>query len=440
METPLSQYSINSDEPHFHLGASSSTYGYRSQYFQEFGVQGSGNAAIGPIIGDTEFVGAVGLAPKGSTGFFDVPEGVVGVRSKNSNVSFLFGRHKTTWSELDQDWNQGIWQPRNRWDYLNPIPVGLIGGFFKIETPLVTTELFASPIFLPETGAPSTLENGTFVSNSPWFRPPSPFMSFNQQLVPIKYAMEPFSAGDLISKFGASARMRVGHRDSGPYLQLAGGYKPMNQLMIGYDGLLNLSSQEANIRLKPTVGYQRLVGVDGGILNWNGISQKFSILSETALMPPVSDNFTYQQAANAMSYSTTTQWTWNERDRSVVSLGYLRRIGGNSGDLGSLASAPGQSIFEDRYTFSSAAKLGVATGFGFMNWSKLFVQSDLAYDFLNQMEVFKLKFTFQAREDLAFLLGTDLLGSQLPSDVYSQNWIRSFSYNDRVYGGMTYVF
>ncbi|MCM0606069.1 MAG: hypothetical protein KA715_08265 [Xanthomonadaceae bacterium] len=422
------------------LSFSSTLYGYRSLYQQEFNAHGIGKAQIGAVKGDLEFFGTLGVQPKGTSGFFDVAEGAVGIAPKGAPVSVMFGRHKVTWSELDQEWATGIWAPRNRWDYLRPIEVGLIGGFVQVKTPLVTTEIFASPIFLPEAGAPSTLSNGAFTSNNPWFVPPTPFLSFNQQLVPVKYSMDSFNIGELISKFGVSGRMRVGRADTGPYLQLAGGYKPMNQIMLGYDGLLNLASQEANIKLKPTVGYQRLVGVDGGLLNWNGISQRFSILSETAIIPPNSDGYTYSQAQNAMSYSTHTRFSLSDRNSAFMSVGYLRRVGGNSGDKGKDA-IPGESIFEDRYTYSSAFKLAVASNLEFMNLAAIYAESDLTYDLVEQQEVFRVKLTYnKPQSNVSLLIGMDLLGSQLPSSVYNQSWIRSFNYNDRVYGGVSYVF
>lgn len=431
--------SSTTNEPGFHLSLGSSTYGYKSSFQQEFQAHGIGRARGSLGRADAEFFGTIALQPKGTSGFFDVAEGSFGYEHEKGRVSLLVGRHKSIWSELDHEWSLGIWEPRNRWDYLRPIEVGLIGGFLSVNTPLVRAEVFASPIFLPEAGPPSQLENGTFNSNNPWFSPPAPFLSFNQQLVPIRYGMDSFNAMELISKFGASGKVRVGRENSGPYLQLSGAYKPMNQLMLGYDGLLNLASQEANIKLKPAVGYQRLVGVDGGLLNWNRFSQKISVLSETALMPPNTDGYTYRQASNAISYSTQTRYTLNESTSSFLSLGYMRRLGGNTGDKGKDAVA-GESIFEDRYTFSSAMKLAVASDLSFMSLGSFFAESDLTYDFIDQSEIFRLKLTYRPQYNLSFMLGTDLLGTQMPAGSYSQSWIRSFNYNDRVYGGVSYVF
>lgn len=415
-------------------------YGYRSQQQQTLQLSTQGHVNLLNLIQVRgEGFALLGAGTKDPMNVIDAPEAYVGLGSSSFPIGIQVGRKKVTWNQADDLWEMGVWQPRNRWDYIDPLPVGLVGGFLSWRTPLVSTDIFASPGFLPEAGPASALNNGKFNSSSPWFQPPSPYLSFNQQLVPIRYSIDTYDVMQIVKNAGFSGRMRVGLQDQGPFLQVAGAYKPMNQLMLGYDGVLNLGSQEANIRLRPSVAYHRLVGVDGGLQNWNGLSQKFSVLGETVLMPSHADGYTYRQASDALTWMSDTSFELNKDYQTTFRLGFLRRLGGNAPDKGKDAR-PGESIFEDRYPFTSAARIGASSRLGFLNLEKVSAKTELTYDFLMQSEIYRLQLNYQPAAQWNLVLGADILGSQLPAEVYSQDWIRSFSINDRVYGGVSYVF
>src|SRR5205814_9510507 len=73
------------------------------------------------------------LAPAKPQPFFEMPEAYVGTTREQSDLQIAAGRKLEHWNRLDDDWRLGIWQPRYRWDYLDPETVGLTGAFFHFE-------------------------------------------------------------------------------------------------------------------------------------------------------------------------------------------------------------------------------------------------------------------------------------------------------------------
>src|SRR5690606_33789215 len=65
--------------------------------------------------------------------YFGIPEFYMKPRQLAPGIDLTIGRQKRVWSELDQEFNLGVWQPQLRWDYLAPIQQGLTGVFFDIS-------------------------------------------------------------------------------------------------------------------------------------------------------------------------------------------------------------------------------------------------------------------------------------------------------------------
>ena len=187
--------------------------------------------------------------------------------------SFFGGRKRFAWSALDSYWSLGLFQPRFRWDYLNEKENGLLGLFTGYQTEMFSVLVFASPVFIPEQGAPFDISSGSCKSSSPWFScPPSSFLLFNEP-TNVSFTLDIPPVRRLVFHAGAGATMKVG-RDQGAFGRLSYAHKPMNQLLLSFEGPINFSSQSVPAIIRPRVLYHDLAGLD---LGWNG--DRYSVVA-----------------------------------------------------------------------------------------------------------------------------------------------------------------
>src|SRR5690606_38912628 len=98
-------------------------------------------------------------------------------RLKSSNI--WIGRHRHNWSSADEFWSIGTWQPRFRWNYLEPEQNGFTGFFYSNNLSDQTSlHLFTSALFVPDLAANYREEDGRILSKSPWFKTPPPVVDF----------------------------------------------------------------------------------------------------------------------------------------------------------------------------------------------------------------------------------------------------------------------
>ncbi|MBI3535497.1 MAG: hypothetical protein HY072_08465, partial [Deltaproteobacteria bacterium] len=348
--------------------------------------------------------------------YLEIPESYVSTSSLLGFAQFQIGRKIEIWNKLDDYWALGIWQPRFRWDYLNPQQVGLIGGFFKVNTPYFQFLTFASSSFLPERGANMEYVDGRYVSASRWFSGlPSQAELFGV-LVPIQYQLVMPSLGQLTSHPGVSFLARVG-RIRGFWSSAAFALKPMNQLLIGYEGAIDLNSQALGVTLHPRVAYHQLYSLDAGYVgekwgNW------ISVLRENPIRDITPATWTTQEVSDALALSTGVDLELYKTngDASKLGLSYLRVFGGNALDNGPFAKAS-QSTFEPRYPFINAISIKFNTH---VPWISSYLKewsSELAavvqgiYDFNQQGSIVTAQLKYSFKNSFIVNLGMDVISS-----------------------------
>ncbi|MCB0364494.1 MAG: hypothetical protein H6624_03450 [Bdellovibrionaceae bacterium] len=176
-----------------------------------------------------------------------VPEAYVGWSTNREEFHFGLGRRRVNWSFADQEWKLGLWQPLFKWDYLRPQEQGLIGVFLRSEINDWEVVGFASPLFLPDQGPQFTLTDGNFESGNRWFLPPQNQIEVFKNSSAIYYQLDKPRVEDVIFQSSWAFRVRKGSPESGFWLQWSTTNKPMNQLQLGLEGYHSLA-------LTPTVG------------------------------------------------------------------------------------------------------------------------------------------------------------------------------------------
>ena len=365
-----------------------------------------------------------------------------GTSRRLSSVQLLSGRKLVSWNQLDERWKLGVWQPCFRWDYLNPETVGLIGAFLTINQPIFQAVLFGSPIFIPERGAPIEFKDGRVRSDSPWFLQPNSTVNVFGQNTKISYSLAATPVQEIIAHPGAGAMARIGEKE-GPWTSAAYAYKPMNQLLMGYDGYLSIPSDSIIATIYPRVAYHHVGSVEAGF-SAKPVSAWLSVFGERPERDMTPASWTTQEVSQALAVGSAIDFEVYKRGRyvTVIDMSYLRQWGGDAPDTGPLAS-DGMSSFESRYRFKHALTVGLRTPFhGLLGrWSRdLSANSRVTYDTKSLSQMVSTELKYRAQESWTVGVGADLLTSGPAESSSDPDFISKYRSNDRIHGGVTYAF
>ncbi|MFL5812086.1 MAG: hypothetical protein ACJ763_00795 [Bdellovibrionia bacterium] len=409
---------------------------------------------------------AIAMAPlskqDSTQAYIEMPEGYISTSSKIEVAKISLGRKLEDWNHLDEEWRLGIWQPRYRWDYLRPDTVALTGITVEVERPLFKAVIFGTPISIPERGVPISNDNGQLISDSPWFISPPRKIQVMDRDTPLKYDLQIPSMSKLLLHPAGSAMVRIGDK-MGPWIAGGYAYKPMNQLLLSYQGQLvvdgNRSTVDvADVPVAPRVVYHHLISAEAGF-NHEIVSGWISSLIDRPghdYGPELTRTWTEQTVTRAISISPTLQFhiTDQKENQMKAALSYLYQDGGNGPDVSGDGNAllGGQSVFESRYPYQSALKAGgelempgLLSTIGIHNSGTVVVASSLLYDTKNHGSILSMDFKYLPSTRWEIGLGADVLGSQDPkggagSNETPNDFIGRYQANDRVRAGVRYVF
>lgn len=389
--------------------------------------------------------------------FFEVPEAYLATSESLGPVQIKIGRKLEQWSSLDEIWEMGIWQPRFRWDYLRPESVGLGGVFLSVHQPAVQFTVMGSPGFIPERGVQVAFENGAVTSESPWFLPPPSEISVLGHKTAVSYNLILPRVSEVVRRPGVNVQLRFGE-ETGPWIAAAYAYKPMNQLLLAYDGYLQLNDQgdkKATATVFPRLLYHHLNSLEAGIRQ-SSFRASVSALSERPVRDKTPAGWTTQEVEPALAVSPSVNFSLQgANDESAqIGLSYLRVWGGSAPDGGAGGSfvSSGGSVFESRYPFAQAAQFNLQTNLAALhpswNWGRrINLDTRLLQDIRNQGTLLSWEMRFHPQSHLELALGADILGA-LGSDSHpdsalsspSTNFIDRYRKNDRFHAGISYVF
>jgi hypothetical protein len=386
--------------------------------------------------------------------FFSVQELYTSMQFQNDHLTVSAGRKIEFWSQLDQDWQLGLWEPKsNLVDSLRPVNQGLTGFFTKAEVGEWEILGFASPIFIPTMSPEITEKNGELVSDSRWYKTPASSGDVLNKDTRFVYSLSTPEVGKLIGNPGAALRVKYGGRSSGFWGSMNYARKPINSLFVKYDYnlILHTSGSQAEIEVSPAVGYHRLYGADVGWFFENGLISASFLRDEPELDLPKNDRGSdgeaatdwVQQSPGALkmygAHTETNISTAWFTDPVGVSLDYLKAEQELTVDLDESGTQRG-ALLPYRLNFTNAAS--VRTTFSTVAFSKpLLTSFRYLRDFDQNGSLWTLIAQYLPRKDWALHAGVDILGVDNDSANNSdQRFLNLFRANDRFFGGLSYVF
>lgn len=360
------------------------------------------------------------------------------------------GRKIEFWSEVDSNWDLGIWQPYTSIDALRPQRQGLLGLFLRLQNEWLDFLAFATPYFVPTMGPEVKEKNGSLEADSRWYRSPSSSFPINGKETRLVYSLDVPEISKLVENPGRGFRLRLGE-EQGAWMSTSYGYKPINSLVLKYKSKLFLPEKDPNtgeITIQPDVLYHEVMGTDFGYqdTDWN-----FSVsYLHDRPYPGQADPGWVMQSPEGLSAQSIhlelnsellaeLDWVQKYFYSLKFSVDYLQVTGGRIHDFDSTGQETG-AIFEQRLNFLNALQMKLKKDATL--WGRSF-QSQIKYlrEYEQHGTLWGLEFQYFPKKQWALVVGADALGVDDDRDENTDSrFLNQFRANDRVYGGVNYVF
>jgi hypothetical protein len=359
----------------------------------------------------------------------------------NDRSQIAVGRKLEFWSQVDQDWQLGLWQPLATYDALRLQDQGLTGVFYKQKFDDFELLGFGSPIFIPTMGPEVQEKNGDLVYDNRWNRSPSSTFMLYQTATRIVYSLDSYDVGHLIQNPGAGMRLRMGGDREGLWTSANYGYKPINSITLQYEKSLDINSQTGDVTVGPNVAYHQIFGGDLGYKYSRGMVA-LSYLQDLPDPKKPTDDWVLQNPHGLQAYGVHADQSYDVvgfLNPVTVTLGYLKVIGGDFTDYDS-SGTPQGAIFNQRMNFTNSALVRMDF-VSFIAAKKLTTTVKFQRDFDQQGSLFHAELNYFPTKSVALLLGGDVLGVDNDSvNNTDSGFLNQYRANDRIYGGMSYVF
>lgn len=358
----------------------------------------------------------------------------------SQNIRTFAGRKKAQWSELDRRWQLGLWQPYFSLDLLRPEDQGLTGLFYQHRNSDFEFLVFASPVFVPSMGPQVREEDGSLVSDNRWYRAPSSNYNFNNRINSISYDLDIPDIARLVTQESLSASIRAGDRLQGAWLQVAAGYKPVNELQLKRKVFKAISEDKVDVTVSPEVAHHGIFSMDVGY-SYNRLRWALSYLEDRPSIENPDEDWSVQKLEPLQAYSASLDFDIeNFLSKSfLVQLSYLKVEGGGIVDVTSDGSPDDITLFDQRLRFSDAVSVAIEGQLSTIYRKPLVSKLKWLYDYDQQGSILSTEFLYYPSQKWAFVMGADILGVQ-NDQIETSSFINQYRANDRVYGGMTYVF
>ncbi|MDG0816150.1 transposase [Bdellovibrio svalbardensis] len=367
-----------------------------------------------------------------------VHEAYMATRGEKFKASL--GRKKMDWSEVDHRWNLGLWQPVYALDALRPEEEGLTGLFLDYNTQGWEILAFGTAISIPNMGPDIREDNGGLASDSRWYRPPSRNYDFNNNINTISYKLNVPDQLELVKNGGGAMMGRLGNKERGPWMVVAGGYMPVNELILKRAAYKSVSSDKVDVDVTPEVTYHAIGSVDLGY-SFGSMTTSISYLQDDPKEKRPEGDMSLQKLKPIQAYSAAFDFSLaNILTRPITAqVEYLKIVGGGIQDITADGSPDSFTMFDSRLKFTDAVQIKLEGQLATFFRRPFVTRFKYLYDYDQKGSLLNTEFLYYPNQKWAVVMGGDVLGVQ-DENYKKSGFLNEFRANDRFYGGMTYVF
>lgn len=350
---------------------------------------------------------------------------------------FSVGRKKIRWSQLDETFGLGLYQPLFKWNPLQTESQGLTGVFLHIEETMGGVPwgltLFGSPLFIPNQGAGYELRDGQFEQSNPYFNPPPQQAEVNGQKVQFQYELEKPEVNDVIYQQSFAGQVFVGERKKGVHALAAFAQKPMNELILGFQGVL-IPNQKIETQVLPKVATHNIVSGEVRY-TFSNISLGLAGAGETTQAPKFDSQWTYSKYSPASLVSPFVDIKLFGVD---INLATLSVDGGEAQLVGPQASEA-EKVKIEQFPFRNAAQAQIKYQYRIKRHENLGLSTRYLRGSAGEFDLWSSTVAYQWQERWAAQLTSQLVAVQsaTPSE---KTVFHSYADNDLVAFGVSYVF
>lgn len=361
---------------------------------------------------------------------------------------FFVGRRLANWNDADRHWNLGLWQPLYARDSFQTESQGLTGIFFQQATDEWQIVAFASPVFIPTLTPAIEEHNGSLGSPSRWFRPlPTQIPVIGDRETPLQYKLKMPAIRELVTKPSLGLSMRWGSQKSGPWVNVALARKPMNEIFIRYDASLVAQKDlyQGLVEVTPFSMMHEVWSVDMGIKSSSFQASLSFVQDQPEQKRPVSQllgggfqSDEYQQQPQPLSAVAVHFETEASAAARLVrfSFDYLRAQSADTPDIDQ-EGIERSRLLPHRLSLSHAGKVA-----GEVEWTRSFsFVGSYTREFDQEGSIWNIEARYRPLRSWLLRVGANVIGVDRENERQQDNrFLNAFRQNDRVYGGLSYVF
>lgn len=359
---------------------------------------------------------------------------------KSIQQKYSLGRKIVDVSQIDQKFNLGLTNSFFTQDYVHYQNQGLVGLHQELSTQNFGFSISALPIYLPNQGPSIKETNGKIIGSNRWVKKPPEKFAFNDNNKEIIYSIQYDQVSKLVFSPGALAQIRLGQTENHIHLISSYSKRPMNEPVLERETFADLNVV-GNVNLVPNVIYDEIVTTDLRY-NSNNIKTSVSYITDRPENKPARDFYSIQNLEGISGYSFNFEYGSQVFKNRDISLGFAVADfqGGEMKDLNYDGSDNIFTFTKQRLQYRKPIQLYVNSDLFLMrNGRFLKTKLNWLYDREQKGSVLTSEFSVQALASLNAKLGVEVLGTeeQLTEDY---GFLQQFQSNDRVYGGIEYVF
>lgn len=366
-----------------------------------------------------------------------VDELYVGLKNFMGADEVKIGRYRQVWSTMDSFWRLGAWQPLFLWNYVKPEEQGLAGLFLRWKPANYTIDVFASAFFIPSQGPSFVLRNGNFESSSPWFSIPTQQIVIGSGRAVVKYNLHTPEVSDIVMNPSLGFNIRRDSNKDQSWWMAGAAFKPVNHLGMGLKDNLRISTSELNVELYPYVQYHLLASAEFGYR----MKKSDAILGVVGDFPKdvsLADDQSGVQFQRSIMISPMYMYHFNSENLKSMTVSYIYRDTSEVNYIGDVQVASA-AHGADRYLFKNAASL--AFNGLILNKFPLYLNMRSAYDFSLKGVLVTGEINYRPSANWSLTMGMETIGVDAGDNfIEPRNAFAQYRLNDRVYGGINYVF